>query len=350
MTQVSGLTVEREVRHELPDVLAALLDEPAMPLSSSERSDLNVDLVGMDTAGRRWLFEVKASSRADQVARAAAQLLSHADRDTIPVLVVPYMTPGGAEAADRVGLNWIDLSGNARVRAPGLHIRVQGHPNQFPSRGRPSSAFAPKSARIARALLLDPSRWWRQKDLVDATGLNDGNVSRVTRRLNDDLLLEQQGREFRPRDPDLLLDAWANDYRFSSHDIVTVHYSGNGIELARTLDEQLTASNTHHAFTGLPAAWLIDEFARFRLTTVYVDADPRDVAAQLDLRRAAKGANVQLVGPNDVGVFAGESDHNGVPCVSPVQVYLDLLQLPERATDAAEHLRAHHLDWQRRDG
>ena len=29
-----------------------------------------------------------------------------------------------------------------------------------------------------------------------------------------------------------------------------------------------------------------------------------------------------------------------------VQVYLDLLQLPERATEAAQHLRAQHLTWQ----
>lgn len=36
---------------------------------------------------------------------------------------------------------------------------------------------------------------------------------------------------------------------------------------------------------------------------------------------------------------------NGVPVVSPVQVYLDLLALPERAREAADHLRSEGLLW-----
>ena len=35
--------------------------------------------------------------------------------------------------------------------------------------------------------------------------------------------------------------------------------------------------------------------------------------------------------------------HDGLNCVAPVQVYLDLLHLPERADEAARHLRAHQL-------
>ena len=35
----------------------------------------------------------------------------------------------------------------------------------------------------------------------------------------------------------------------------------------------------------------------------------------------------------------------GVQCVSPVQAYLDLRGLPERAEEAAEHLRKERLQW-----
>ena len=165
------------------------------------------------------------------------------------------------------------------------------------------------------------------------------------RRLDDEFLVERRDRELRPRDPDLLLDAWAQDYRFDSHDMLPGHLSGSGsgIELARVLAERLQSLNIHHAFTGLPAAWVMDQFARFRLTTVYVDGDPREAVERLGIRRAAKGANIQLVGPNDAGVFSGEQDRDGLHCVAPIQAYLDLLQLPERATDAAQHLRAHLL-------
>jgi hypothetical protein len=59
------------------------------------------------------------------------------------------------------GVSWFDLSGNANIVAPGLRILIEGRPNKFGRGGRPSSAFAPKSARIARRLLIDPHRSFR---------------------------------------------------------------------------------------------------------------------------------------------------------------------------------------------
>jgi hypothetical protein len=160
-----------------------------------------------------------------------------------------------------------------------------------------------------------------------------------------DDLLQRRGAEFRPRDPDLLLDSWAEVYRFDRHDIVTGHVTGSGVELVAELDRRLAGAGIEHAFTGLPAAWALGHHARFRLTSVYVDGDPRAAADALGLRRGDRGANVQLIGPDDVGVFHGSRDIDGYPCVSPVQVYLDLQHLPERAKDAADQLRDDKLLW-----
>jgi len=344
--QGAGAALQREAIHRLPVLLAELLEEPEACLEQASPDDASrADLVLSDSRGRLWLFEVKNSSRPGQVVRAAEQLSAYGGEGVIPVLVVPFMSAAGAEIADRMRLNWIDLSGNAHVRAGDLQWRVRGRPDDFRSRGRPSSPFAPRSARVTRTLLLDPARWWAQKDLVPVTGLDDGSVSRIVRRLDEEFLLERRDRQLRPRDPDVLLDTWAQDYRFGNHDIVLGHLSGSGIELAHVVAEGLESSDIHHAFTGLPAAWVMDQFARFRLITVYVSGDPRDAVEFLGVRREAKGANVQLVGPNDSGVFAGAGVLGGLRCVAPVQVYLDLLQLPERATEAAEHLRARHLRW-----
>lgn len=271
------------------------------------------------------------------------QLRAFAGKDAIPLLVVPYMSDAGARVAEDAGVNWMDLSGNASIRAANLLVLVQGRPSAYRSRGRPSSPFAPKSARVARVLLLDPSRWWRQKDLAEETGLDNGTVSRVVRRLGDELLLDSHDREVRPRDPGLLLDAWADDYRFDRHDVVAAHVSGNGIEVARATAERLHDAMVQHAFTGLSAAWAIDRFVRFRINTVYVEGDPRDAADVLGARLSERGANLQIVGPDDVGVFTGTRVWDDLNCVSVPQVYLDLLQLPERAGEAARHLRAEHL-------
>jgi len=54
---------------------------------------------------------------------------------------------------------------------------------------------------------------------------------------------------------------------------------------------------------------------------------------------------VQLIGPDDRGVFDGRRQADGLSCVAPVQVYLDLLHLPGRAAEAAEQLRLDGGSW-----
>lgn len=342
----SPASIEREALHRLPAVLGELLDEPLGPNDLWRDSpDAGVDVIA-DARGRRWVFQIKSSSRPGLVATAAEQIAAMGEVDAIAVLVVPFMTPAGAKSAAERSLNWLDLSGNAHLRTDdGLYIHVEGHPNQYASRGRPSSPFAPKSSRVAHAMLLEPGRWWRQKGLAEIADLDDGHVSRIVRRLADDALLDRQGNEVRPRDPELLLDAWADDYRFERHDIVIGHATGSGIELARELHKRLERAEIDHAFTGLPAAWALNQFARFRLNTVYVHGDPREAADAVDLRRNERGANVQIVGPDDRGVFLGQRELEDLPCVSPVQIYLDLGHLPERADDAARQLRDDGLLW-----
>lgn len=343
----SSTSIEREAVHRLPEVLGHLLGEDFGPndLWRKSSADAGVEVVG-DARGRRWLFQVKSSSRPGLVVSAAKRLAAVAEDDVIAVLVVPFMNRAGARSAADRSLNWLDLSGNAHLRTEdGLYVHVEGRPNRYPTRGRPSSAFAPKGSRVAHAMLLEPARWWRQKALAETTELDDGHVSRIVRRLDDEELLEREGNELRPRDPELLLDAWASDYRFDRHDVVIGHATGSGIELARELHRRLVDVEIEHAFTGLPAAWVISPFARFRLNTLYVRGDPRAAADAIELRRNERGANVQVVGPADRGVFLGHRDLDGLPCVSPVQTYLDLAYLPERADDAARQLRDDELLW-----
>jgi hypothetical protein len=89
-----------------------------------------------------------------------------------PLVAVPYMGPSGKDACDRAGVSWFDFSGNAHIVAPGLRIIVDGRPNRFPKRGRPSGAFAPKSSRIARWLLVHPAQAMAQRAISQATGVS----------------------------------------------------------------------------------------------------------------------------------------------------------------------------------
>ena len=269
-------------------------------------------------------------------------------RQAIALLVVPFMGEAGSKQCRQVGLSWIDLSGNADIQAPGLRILVTGKPNRFKPRGRPANLFAPKSARIARWLLMNPGRQVSQQDLARQTGIDKGFASRIVARLEQDGLVarNEQGRIWVP-DPDLLLDAWGESYDFEKHAILRGHVPArSGEELLRRLDFELGGLFIEHAATGLAAAWLMTRFAGFRIVTFYLRKTPsRALLADLSFREEDQGANTWLVVPKDEGVFQGAKQYDGILCVDPIQVYLDLKAHPERAREAAEHLRAELLNW-----
>lgn len=327
--------------------------EPTPSFHTQHRAkDGEADLL-VEYGSRRLVVEFKGSGDAAVVGTAIAQVKRYAgsvSRAAIPVVAVPYMGNVGRGLCDAAGVAWFDLSGNARIVAPGLRIIIEGKPNLFVRRGRPSSAFAPKSARIARHLLLEPKRTIRQQDLARETGLDDGYTSRIVHRLEAEGLVERDAKgALRVRDPNLLLDAWSETYDFEKHTILRGHATArNGEELLGRLATGLAHASLRHAATGLAAAYLYTQFALFRTATLFVATVPDELLLrELGFRDAPKGSNLWLVVPNDEGVFDGMADVAGIPCVHPVQAYVDLGAHPERAKEAAEELRTRLLKWGR---
>jgi hypothetical protein len=312
----------------------------------ARRADAVVELGGFT-----FVIEWTNSSTVARVSNAARQALHHASRvgkRAIPLVAVPFMGPAGRERCEEAKVGWFDLSGNARLVAPGLRVQIEGQPNRYKGPGRPASAFAPKSSRISRWLLMHPNQPLTQRELATATKMDEGFTSRIVAKLkSDELIVRNPDGRIRARDPDLLLDAWAESYSFRKHRILRGHVPSRTAEAQlRTMAEILAKKRQLYAATGLAAAWLLDRFAGFRIVTIYLASEPeKQLLEQLGFREAESGANTWLVVPNDEGVFHGASDRDGVRCAHPIQVYLDLKEHPERAKEAAEQLRKDLLKW-----
>lgn len=316
-------TVEALARAQLPAIFAEIL--------GIEAETVRLDVMGAGTydlraeaGGKTLLIEVLGST--------TPALLGHwesvrraAKRTEIPLLVVPFMTRSGRALCSERGINWVDLSGNASVRARGLHVRIEGQPDRFPRRGRPPSVFERRSSRLARLLLQHPGRDWSVRECATATGLNEGHVSRIVARLVEEGLLSRDGRRLGVANPQLLLDAWREAADFTRHRILRGHVPARaGEELLATVSRRLVELRLDHAATGLGAAWLYDHFAMFRLATLFLREWPGPThLEQLHFHEETKGANVWLVLPADDGVFEGARTLEGIPCVHPVQVYVD---------------------------
>jgi hypothetical protein len=342
---------EKRVVSEVPGLLAGLLEMPenrvaVRPGAKGSTPDLVIS-AGKDT----FLVEFKSSSARAPLIQAVMRLEEKRGgikKDVIPLLVVPYMGETGRRFCEEHELAWLDLSGNARIKAPGLLIKVEGKPNRFKNVGRPPNLFAPKSSRIVRQLLIQPDRALNQRELSQAAGLDEGYTSRIVRRFEETgLVVRDQEGLVKSKDPEQLLDAWHEAYDFTRHSIIKGHVAArSGEELLLRIAGRLEKQAPAYAATGLCAAWLYTRFANFRLATFYIpNALGAELSGELGFREDERGANTWLVVPNDEGVFQGSEVREGVRCVHAIQVYLDLKDHPERSSEAASRLRQDYLKW-----
>ena len=338
---------------KVPKTLAGLLGVAPAELDVRAADASGADLTV--TAGLTFVVVVNKSTSAAPIAAAAKKAKASAARirrRSVPILVVPFMGEVGRTVCEEAGVEWLDLSGNAHIVAPGIRVIVEGKPNRFKAVGRPRNLFAPKSSRLVRWLLIHAGEFLTQREIAGATGLDEGMVSRLVARLTaEDYLVRDERGGIRAKDPGLLLDAWREASQFLNHTVLQGHVAArSGDALLRFVSETLSAHKVDHAATGLAAAWAMTHFAAFRIATIYLAADPSpELLNQLGFREGARGANLWLVVPNDEGVFQGAAEKDGIRCVHPAQVYVDLKDHPERAAEAAARLRAELLTW-RRDG
>ena len=315
--------------------------QPAAGHGRPERADLLVAAGDFD-----FIVECKATGQAAAVAmaaRSARHFAAQLKKKSLPLVAVPYMGEVGRRLCEEEGVCWLDLSGNAHLVAPGLRVEIEGKPNQFKRPGRPRSVFAPKSARIARRLLIEPESAFTQRALAKAVGLDEGFTSRIVRQLEEQRLVARNAAgAVKVADYDALLDAWREAYDFSKHQIVRGHIAARSSdEILRRVTEQLKRGKMEHAATGLAGAWLLNPLTGFRLVVFYVGHTPSAETRQaMGFHEEQKGENVWLVVPNDEGVFDGAAEREGIRCVHPVQVYMDLKDHPERSAEAAELLRS----------
>ncbi len=298
------------------------------------------------------IFVVECGAKGDvasalMAARQAKHFADRWKRKSIPLVAVPYMGEVGRRLCDEGKVSWLDLSGNAHLFGPpGLRVQIEGKANQFKRPGRPRTVFAPKSSRIARCLLLEAHQAMTQRELAKAAGLDEGFTSRIVRQLEAQLLVAREANgAVKVADFDALLDAWREAYDFSKHHIARGHIAARSSdEVLRQLAGQMRHHQIEHAATGLAGAWLLSQFATFRLVALYVSRMPSADAQQaMGFREEPRGENVWLVVPADEGVFHGAAERDGIRCAHPVQVYLDLKNHPERSAEAARELRGKFL-------
>ncbi|HEY9249018.1 MAG TPA: type IV toxin-antitoxin system AbiEi family antitoxin [Rariglobus sp.] len=256
------------------------------------------------------------------------------------VVAAPFITPDGAAVCEEEKVGYFDLAGNCRLQFAQCYIERTGKPNPFrkDTQAVAPNLYGPRSERVLRVLFQNKDKPWIVVPLAEAARVSVGTVSAVRT-----LLLE---REWARDTPDglqltqaqaLLKDwavVWARRRERPRGFFTLLPLDQAEHKMADSARDQ----NRAFALTGAAGAWRRAPMTRYQRTQVYWEGDPAELANAAGFKPAESGANIHVFSPRDDGVFSHREEIDGVPVVSPLQLYLDLQRDPARGQEAAEHL------------
>ena len=188
------------------------------PPQSRPLTDGAIDIKGTQGVQTTLAVEVKRSFSPRDVERilpGISQTLRTL-AGNIPLLVVaPWLSKRTQELLTKEGINYIDLTGNARVNLdyPTLFIQTVGaERDPWPLQRPLANVRGPKAARLIR-FLVDVTPPYGVREIATATELNPGYVSKLLEALDAEALVDRTKRgRVENVDINALLNRWATSY------------------------------------------------------------------------------------------------------------------------------------------
>lgn len=286
----------------------------------------------------KFFLEAKSQGEPRLIRLAINQLKDYLKntKDTYGILAAPYLSDTSRQICKEAGIGCIDLAGNAFIVVGNIYIDVSGVPNPFPSSRISKSIFSPKSSRVLRVLLSDPSKKWYVEDLSREAGISIGLTSRVKQSLLAMEWIREENKSFNLVKPEEVLNQWVGNYSYKKNSAFSYYSMLSDEDLEAAIKTECEKRKYRYGLAMFSGARKVAPFVRFMKFFSYIDGRIDDIAAALQLKKVDSGANVTLLQPYDEGVFYGLQNVRETNVVSDIQLYLDLKGYKGRGEEAAQ--------------
>ena len=292
---------------------------------------------------RQILVEAKTSAEPRYLRDAIVQLQQFLEKLSISygVILAPSISERGRKICEENNVGYVDLAGNALVKFDGIYIKTAAQQRAAKRRrGRTKTLFAPVSTRLIRALLAEPKRAWKLKELAQTVHMSIGQAYKVKQELfNNEFIEFDQKKRLVLKDPSGLLNAWREVYSYENNAPRSLFSLDKIPALEKRVKQYCDTKKIGYALTLFTGADRYAPFVRHSMTAFYCAGDIEALQQELDLKPVDSGANVFLLTPYDEGIFYGLQEVEGYRVVSAVQLYLDLYGYGGRGREQAEFLR-----------
>jgi len=337
-------TIEKEI---LKALLGTLKDVPFLTarggkITTAPRKGIRPDAVIEADLGknkkRKLFVEVRSIGQPRLIREAINQLLRFIIKqpDSYGIVGAPYISPAAAEICKEDGIGYLDLAGNCRLVFDTVYIVREGAKNPFAQRRDLRSLYSPRGTRILRVMLNNPRIDWKTQALADRAKVSVGQVANIKKLLKDKEWTIESNDGFRLKKPADLLAEWSENYSFRKNEVRDFYSMASIASVEQIISKACAERDIQFGLTGLSGSARLQPGIRYQRTMAFLSDIPGDFIETVGLKDVASGANVSLMIPYDIGVFAELHNYDFIPVVSPVQIYLDLKSFKGRGEEAAQ--------------
>ena len=344
--------IEQKFRAGFRGLFPKLKDATAIPVTmltkdsseSRRMADIILRLKVRDKT-RNLLCEVISQRYPKQLREKGLQLLEISQRGTkgYPVIIAPYISELGREICKKIGVGFLDLSGNAYLDFDSFYMEIEGKPNRFKYPSEPTGLFNPRAERILRFYLLKDSQkeeWTNSyREIAKEVGVSLGQLSKVNKKLDEFGFWLEQSKGAKIIDKTKVLDLWRENYRFERSRVLSFYSIMQVPQIEKQLAEFCEANKIQYAFTLFSGGNRLAPFTRYNVATSYFSGDIEKMRGGLQLKEVPSGANLQIIVPYDEGVYYKGQEVDSDMVANPIQIYLDLYKYKGRGREQAEFLR-----------
>lgn len=286
-------------------------------------------------------FNINACFRNRVFPSTVMELIEKQDRSRgVSILVAPYISERTAQICEDKGMGYFDYAGNCWFVGHSIFLSEKGNKNPQPKENKAVSIFERNSvvsSCILRELFEDITKKWKLKYLAEKVDCSIGQVSKLMKVLVENVWVEKLHDGYRIIDPESLLMEWSKNY--GKKEIIS--YTCYSLDNASVIEERLKKLKKDMGIdsylTGLCGGVRYAPVVRYNKVHIYIaPEDIQEAITYLDMKEVSSGSNVIIFPLENDSYIKNYKVIGDSAVVSPLQIYLDCMQIKGRGEEMAE--------------
>lgn len=288
-----------------------------------------------------FVFKIYAYSVQQVYPSTVMKLIEKKSNDTeIRILVSSYISERTAQICEKNGMGYFDYAGNCWFVGHSIYLSERGNRNPQPKQCSAVSIFERSSvvsSLILRELFVDANKVWRLKHLSEKVDCSIGQVSKVMEFLVRNAWAIKTVEGYAISEPELVLKEWSRVYGKKEVSLYPCYSLDSPSVLEEKLRKLKKDTGIKSYLTGFSGGVRYAPVVRYNKVHVYIaPEDIKEAIGYLEIKEVDSGANVIIFPLENDSYIKGCRIIARDMVVSPLQIYLDSMQLKGRGEEMAE--------------